>query len=418
MGKIATILLLISTMAFSATWWVHSANGDDTWPGTSPDSAFATLGAATASMTYGDTCRACGTFNESLVTQRDKHEGCLFTAWPDSAFWTIDGDTVRVCFTVGDYCGIHGKAPVRIRGMVAIDGSNQCVLVGAYSSAVLTACSLSTDDGGIFLNRAHVIVDSCDVHAGKWGLYLATSTVFISNSILESDSDYCISGGSDPSILGSRRNGYLGYGGVYGYSGISVSFFEDSFRVSQKAVCGYRYGPQDFKAIKCKFIGGQYGLWSSQNVSCFTVMNCIFDSVDAAIDMGNAHGDTYIANSIISRCNRGIVNVDWVTAEGLVIYDCDTDTSGLLSPISYYTFDPLLDSAKVARADSAKLVGVNSLKDRYAPLWDDLDHWFRNAFGVPAIGWRSPYSYTGWPYPDCEIYGIKWGIRSNGRRLK
>jgi hypothetical protein len=421
MGRIISIILIAATIAFSASWWVHSDGGNDAWPGTSPDSAFATLGAATTSMSAGDSCMACGTFHETLTLSNGSHEGCSFGPWPDSTRWTIDGDTVRICGLIGSYIGDPGEPAISFYKMIAVEGSGVCFSIDKGSSVEMTACSLSTDENGIYMYDVHLIIDSSYIDCGGYGLSFKGGTAIISNSYFHANNSWCIKSMIYSATVESMNNRYSGYGGINLYSGGSASFIEDEFRVDNYSFYASRYPPQSVMANKCLFVGGENGFYSVSPLNMdpfFIIVNCTFDSINYAIDLGNSRGSVRILNSVISRCGHAIGNADFIEAEGLVIHDCDVETLNILTPFDYYTFDPQLDSIHIATADSAKMVGVNSAFGRDAPLWDDREYWFRDAFGVPAIGWRSPYTDTGWPDPECDIITKKWGVRSPGRRLK
>ncbi len=423
MGRIISIILIAATIAFSASWCVHSDGGNDAWPGTSPDSAFATLGAATTSMSPGDSCLACGAFHETLTLLDGSHEGCAFIPWPDSGSWTIDGDTVRYCIYSGTSIGYNNEPVVIIRGMNAIDGADWCVNATSQKAGIVfESCSLDTKSNGIWTYIAYIELDSCFIHTQEQCIRADGSTVRIANSILESDSNYCVYNYQTASILESCGNGYFGYGGVYGYKGLSAIMIEDSFRVRENAIYLWQRPPQSFSLKKCLFVGSKYGIYTvsySGSSPLVSLSNCTFDSVDYAVYLSsNTHYDLFVSNSVIAHGEIAFHNIHNFVAEGLVIYDFSVDTEGVITPIDYYTFDPQLDSAHVATADSAKMVGVNTAFGRDAPLWDDRGYWFRDDFGTPAIGWRSPYTDTGWPDTECDIIAKKWGIRSPGRRLK
>ncbi len=420
MARIIALLLIVAS-CFSATYWIHSSLGNDAWPGTSPDSAFASLGAATALMTQCDFAFACGSFNESLTLSNNKHEGCTFAAWPDSADWLIDGDSLRTCAIVGDYCGQPNELAVSFYNLIAVYPANYSIMLGESSSGFFKNCSITSYSAGIYTNHSQLVMDSCSVYAETYCIFLNGNLATITNSSLTSVSDYCIKETNNPSTLISTGNIFQGYGGIYCYNGLAARHYSDIFRVSTRAIYAYRNSPQYFELVKCLFVGGEFGLSSTYYNATqpfFSIVNCCFDSIDNALSFVGLRGAVNIINTIFINCNKAIDSPDLINAAGLVIHSCGTDTTGLKQTISYHSFDPELDFMKIARSDSCKYIGVSSAFGLDAPVYDDLGHTFFDSAGQTAIGWRSPYSVYLWSCPDIPSNQNKWGINSPGKRIK
>ncbi|MCK5832950.1 hypothetical protein KAH81_04675 [bacterium] len=421
MGKIILALFLLVTALIPGQYWIHSSLGNDAWPGNSPDSAFATLGAATVAMSGNDTAFACGVFNETFSLSNNIHEGCFLFAWPDSTKWTIDGDSTRNCIQIGSYCGNIGEAFVTIIDGKIINSPANCITLGDKGSAKFQSCSLSTFDVGIYAITSQLLIEDCYLNSGKFCLYLNASFARVSNTILTAETDYCIKG-LEAGIFISSQNEYYGYGGICGYSGIAGFFDEDAFYVDSIAVLAYRYPSQSYVFNKCLFTGSQLGIttsYYSTNNPFVQFTNCTFDSVENPINMSGNRGAVKLLNCIISNAGKAINSCDFIQTDGLILFNCETETTNLGMPINYWSFDPELDSLKVAQADSARLIGINTAYGLTAPLWDNRGKWFRSESGIPVIGWRSPYNTeVSWPESGASHVALKWGIIAPGRRLR
>ncbi|RKZ30132.1 hypothetical protein DRQ36_06545 [bacterium] len=426
MVRIALLSLALISVLFGTTYWVHSTNGDDAWSGTSPDSAFATLGAATTAMGQNDQCHACGTFTETLTFSDNDDEGCRFSEWPDSAYWTIDGEATRECIYIEANCGYWNETYPGIHNCKAVNSISPCVELGIHASLIMTACSISVpsvDSAITSEDYCILLIDSSYIESSSYGLYQNDySGTRVSNSTFNSATPVVL---FDECVLLSHRNIYncTGDGDGLLVTGMSTLLCdEDVFSSSGTTKFIHsRYGIY-IRLTKCRIVGNkananEYAIYADTPGSLMDIVNCTIDS--CCHGLRGKHTAIRIMNTVLSRCDTAIAKTGNISVIALDISECATDTSDIYGgPISYWTFDPELDGNKVAQADSAKLVGVNIFGELEAPLWDDLGHWFRNSDGTPAIGWRSPYSDTGWPESGCQETTIHWGIRSPARRLK
>ncbi|HHS50398.1 MAG TPA: hypothetical protein ENN07_04705 [candidate division Zixibacteria bacterium] len=416
MARAIVLCVILAISAFSAQFWVHSQNGDDGFGGTSPDSAFATIGAATNAMGEGDTAFICGVFQETVTLENGQHEGTSFLAWPDSAYWTVDGEETRRCIVFNSGVGTNGEPMATVRNLKAIAGSDYNIYVNTGNYISFASCTIAINAfTGMFITNSVVFVDSSHFDANT-PLNIRGSAFRIRNSRLLGDF-LCVNLNTSHTTFTSIGNFYSAERGVYFNTSSSSVFIEDEFRCSVYSASTSTSGNGLHHFKRCLFVGGDIGIFGYR-CQKLSLINCTMDSVKRAIDWHAGQANVTLYNTIIANADTALRSIDFLTSEGLVIFNAIVDTSNITTPIEYHTFDPELDSLKIAQASTARQIGTNADAPFTPPLWDDRGFWFRDEHGRPAVGWRSPYETTGWPTGGATADARKWHMSTPGRRLR
>ena len=143
---------------------------------------------ATTAMGQNDQCHACGTFTETLTFSDNDDEGCRFSEWPDSAYWTIDGEATRECIYIEANCGYWNETYPGIHNCKAVNSISPCVELGIHASLIMTACSISVIFGKIIINGINfgniVHRQWRGIQTSNPNIRLHIAIVFVKNAVL------------------------------------------------------------------------------------------------------------------------------------------------------------------------------------------------------------------------------------------